>query len=355
MVMNQLSITQLDSLLNFSRMHLLLFTPRWRLAGLHPNHCSFLGWDESDFETFRFTYNFLQPNNLDLSSFLGHFQNKNSVIRQYYWRDSERKISGPFETYFRLKKDGEQIKMIMAFVKISERAEKLEISPEDKSKIFITRGMPGYIKDILNPMESLITRLEILKGSTSQLKEFESIFKLSRKLENQLHLLNNKISRNNRSKPMVLDLNNSFKEEFLLLRSDHFFEHQIKKNIKFHPDIPESRIFYSALMGIFYEFYYFLRKFVSMDQEYLLQFETIREDNNIGYHANFIGDFRIPAELDLHFPWTLEGNSQQINLESIAGLDISFMSFCLKKIDGYLEIVCRRDMMNLRLILPYQL
>jgi len=81
MVMSQISVTQLDSLLNFSRLHMLIFTPKWKLAGLHPNHRSFLGWDENDFEAFRFNYNFLDPNNLDISTFLGHFQNKTYVTR----------------------------------------------------------------------------------------------------------------------------------------------------------------------------------------------------------------------------------------------------------------------------------
>jgi hypothetical protein len=355
MVMSQISVTQLDSLLNFSRLHLLIFTPKWKLAGVHPNHRSFLGWDENDFEAFRFNYNFLEPNNLDVSAFLGHFQNKTYVTRKYYWRDSEKNISGPFETYFRIIKEGGQIKMIMAFVKISNKAETIQVPPQDKSKVYITKGMPGYIKNILNPLALMVTRLEILKDRNSHSKDLEILFKLSRKLEYQLQLLNYKMFRNNLAEPTSLDLNNSFKEEFLYLKSDQFFNHHVRKNIKFHPEIPKTRVLYSALMGVFYEFYYFLRKFVSMDQEYLLQFETIRENNNIGFHANFIGDFHVPAELDLHFPWSLEGDSQQISLDSIDGLDIPFMAYCLTKISGTIEMVCRRDMMTLRLILPLQM
>ena len=92
--------------------------------------------------------------------------------------------------------------------------------------------------------------------------------------------------------------------------------------------------------------------FVSTDQEYLFQFETIREYNQLGFHMNFIGDFQVPVELDLHFPIMLEGDHQQIILDSIDGLDITFLSDCLRKLEGYLVILCRRDMINLRLIFP---
>jgi hypothetical protein len=350
--MKQLSVSQLDSLLNFSGLHLLMFTPKWKLARLHPNHRSFLGWDDSDFDNFRFKHNFLQPNNLDLSTFLGHFQNKNYVSRKYYWRDAEANISGPFETYFRLKRTGDQIKMIMAFVKISEQAEIVKIKPVEKSKILMAKGLTDYIRSVLNPMGLLITRLDILKNRGTITKDFESLIKVSQRIENQLHLLNNVIFRNNITEPVTLDLNRCFKESFLLLNSDLFFKHQLRKNIKYEPGIPESKIVYNAITGIFFEFYYFLKKFSSLEQEYLMQFEIIWEDSNIGFQVNFLGDFGIPGDLDLHLPLTLEGDSQQIILESIDGLDIQFLAYCLRKLDGYLLMVFRRDMMKLRLTFP---
>ncbi len=61
--MNPLGITQLDSLLHFTQLHLLVLTPQFKLHGLYPNHRSFLGWDESDLENFRFEENFYSPIN----------------------------------------------------------------------------------------------------------------------------------------------------------------------------------------------------------------------------------------------------------------------------------------------------
>ena len=64
-----------------------------------------------------FYENFLKPNSIDLAAFLGHFQQKNYVVKNYYWRDSEKRITGPFETYFRLRREDNHLKMIMAFIK----------------------------------------------------------------------------------------------------------------------------------------------------------------------------------------------------------------------------------------------
>ena len=109
---------------------------------------------------------------------------------------------------------------------------------------------------------------------------------------------------------------------------------------------------YSSLSGILGEFYYYLRRFVKEVNEYTLQVETLLEYDRLGFHLNFLGDFQIPSELSVRFPIDLEGEANQIALQSVEGLDVIFLAYCLKKISGYLELTGRKDMMKLRLTFP---
>jgi hypothetical protein len=351
--MNRLGITQLDSLLNFTKLHLLVLTPQFKLIGLYPNHRSFLGWDEADLENFRFEENFLQPNQLNITRFLGHFQNKNNLVKNYYWRDADNQISGPYETYFRLKKQEDQLKTIMAFVKIQEYSDKIEIFPEQKYKLFLSESLPGLLHNLFGPLSTLSGQLELLKSKYSQLKDLDALLKMTHFIQAPLKNLGHKLIHEQQPGIGEIDLNLFLKEELQFLTSDLFFKHQVKRSVKF---LKEPQIFsgsYSSLSGILSEFYYFFRRFVLEDQEYQLQAETFYEEENTGFYLNFLGDFQIPADLNLHFPFDLEGSANQINQQKIEGLDMGFLAYCLRKNEGYLEISARKEMMKMRLVLPF--
>jgi hypothetical protein len=350
--MNQFGFTQLDSLLNFSKLHLLVFTPQWNLIGLHPNHRSFLGWDEGDIKIYRFDDNFLRPNSLDLATFLGHFQQKSYVVKNYYWRDSEKRITGPFETYFRLRKENNYLKTVMAFIKLDHGNEKLEIPPAEKNKIFLSEPLPGFLHNLFGPLGSISGRLEVLIEKSSESDELQDLLQLTLQVQESLKILRNKLTNERHTQPIVIDLNDFIRQELQYLKSDMFFKHQVKVNTKLDLRIQKSKLFYASLSGILGEFYYYMRRFVSEEAEYTLQVETLAEYDRLGFHLNFLGDFKIPSELSVRFPIDLEGEANQIALQSVEGLDVIFLDYCLQMISGYLELTGRRDMMKLRLTLP---
>lgn len=350
--MNQYGFTQLDSLLNFSKLHLLVFTPQWELMEIHPNHRSFLGWDEGDMKIYKFEDNFLKPNSLDFATFLGHFQQKSHVVKNYYWRDSERQITGPFETYFRLRKEENNLKTIMAFIKLDHGNEKLEISPSDKNKIFLSEPLPGFVHNLFGPLGSISGRLEVLINKNQQSDEYRDLLQLTLQVQDSLKLLRYKLTNERHSQQILLDLNEFITKELQFLKSDMFFKHQVKVNAKLDPRIQKTRLLYASLSGIMGEFYYYQKRFVIESNDYTLQVETLKEFDRLGFHLNFLGDFRIPAELSVRFPIDLEGVSNQIALQSVEGLDVIFLAHCLQKISGYLELTGRKDMMKLRLTFP---
>jgi hypothetical protein len=353
--MNRLGITQLDSLLNFTKLHLLVLTPQFRLIGLYPNHRSFLGWDEADLETFRFEENFLQPNRLDVTRFFGHFQNKNYLVKNYYWRNAENQINGPYETYFRLKKQEDRLKSIMAFVRIQESLDKIEISPDQKYQLFLSASLPGLLHNIFGPLSTLSGQLELLKSKYSQLKDLDVLLKMTHAIHVPLKNLSYKLIHEQQLGMVEIDLNLFLKKELQFLTSDLFFKHQVKRSVKFLKEPKKLSGSYSSLSGILSEFYYFFRRFVLEDREYQLQAETFCEEEDTGFYLNFLGDFKIPADLNLHFPFDLEGSARQINQQKIEGLDTDFLAYCLRKNEGYLEISARKEMMKMRLLLPFSL
>ncbi|OGB60629.1 MAG: hypothetical protein A2Y94_03230 [Caldithrix sp. RBG_13_44_9] len=350
--MSQLGITQLDSLLNFTKLHLLVLTPQFKLVGHYPDHRSFLGWDEVDLETFSFEENFLKPNHLDITLFLGHFQPKDHLVKNYYWRDADQQISGPYETYIRLKKQAEQLKLIMAFVKIVEYPNKIEISPDQKYKLFLAEPLPGLLHNLFGPLGTLSGRLELLKSKNSQLKDLDELLKMTHFIQSSLKNLGYKLVHEKQPAAVEIDLNQFMREELQFLTSDLFFKHQVKKSVKFLKESKKFLGIYSSLSGILSEFYYFFRRFVFEDQEYQLQAEIFHDQENIGFYLNFLGDFHIPADLNLHFPFDLEGSASQIIQQKIEGLDLAFLGHCLRENDGYLEISGKKEMMKIRLLLP---
>lgn len=350
--MSHLSFTQLNSFLSFSKLHLLVFSPQWKLTGLHPNHRSFLGWDEGDFRSYLFEDNFLKPNALDLSSFLGQFQQKNHLAKNYFWRDAEGHVNGPFETYFRLRRDDHHLKTIMAFVRLDHGSEKLEIDPKEKSKIFLAEPLSGLLQNLSGPLDSMFERLEILKKKSNDTDDFNELIALTRQLQDSLKTLRYKVNNERQLKPVFINLNEFIRQELQFLQLDHFFKQRIKVNVKMDHRIQKTSLTYTALSGILAEFYYYLRGFVCEDTQYTLQAETFLDYERQGFHLNFLGEFQIPPELSVRFPIDLEGEARQIALQTIEGLDVIYLAYCLEKISGHLELSGRKNMMKLNLIFP---
>jgi signal transduction histidine kinase len=351
-MMNQYNPSHLDSLLKFSNMHLLIFSSRWKLLELHPNHRSFLGWEETDISAFEFQHSFLECNRMNLEEFLGHFQQRNFVSRNYYWRNTANEIVGPFETYFRMKKEKGLISNVMAFVRLTERPKWIEFPPDVKQKIFLSELLPELIHQILNPLGSMIGQIELLQRKSPESAEYKQLLKLSHQLKSILQNLTYKITHERENQLIEINVNQLIQEEIKFLNTDSFFKQQVDKNLKFNSDLPKCFTSYISLSGIINEFYQFFKKLSKEDQIYVLQVETNSEKDNIDIYFNILGDFQIPDDLNLRFPVQLQGYATQLTQQEIAGIDTVFLSYCLKKNNGYLEITGRRELLNLHINIP---
>jgi hypothetical protein len=182
-----------------------------------------------------------------------------------------------------------------------------------------------------------------------QSEEFKQLLKISHRMKSVLQNINSKIKYERLDTPQELDLNQLIQKEVEFLNADPFFYHQVEKNLKFERNLPTISINYFSVSGILSEFNQFFRKLINEDQIYVLQVETTYERDMIGLFFNFLGDFQIPETLNFRFPVKLEGDANQIAQQQLDGLDLEFLSSCLRKNSGILEITGRREMLTLRL------
>lgn len=350
--MNGLGASQLDLFLNFSELRLLVFSAQWKLIDLRPAHRHFLGWEDSTIDSFHFQDNFLKPNQLDLSQFLGHFNQKDFMVKNYFWRDVNGQVTGPYETYFRIKKERGQIRSLTAFVKLSEKTDKVEIPPNQKYKIFIADGLPGLIHNLNGPLGTLTGRIELLNIKYQKISEFNELLKMGFKLQSMLENLGFKIVNERYFQPVEINLNRLLREEIKFLETDLFFKHQVTVQERLTHDIPQFQMYYLALSGVLSETYHFFRNFVYEDQEYVMQIGSFNEGNQTGFYMNILGDFHLPAELNLRFPVTLGGDAVKIAQQKVEGIDTAFLSYCLRQNQGTLQLSGRKEMLNMRLEFP---
>ena len=350
--MNGLGTSQLDLFLTFSELHLLVLTSKWRLVGLHPGNRHFLGWDETTIDSFQFKENFLDPNHLDVQHFLGEFNNKDYIINNYYWRDINEQITGPYETYFRIKKENGQIKSLMVFVKLIEKSDKVEIAPHDKYKLFLAKLLPGLIHNLNGPLGTLSGRIELLNYKHQEIEELNEILKMGFKLQSMLENLSFKIVNERYFQPVEINLNRLLREEIKFLDSDLFFKHQVNKQEKFSPNIPQFQMYYLAISGVLSECYHFFRNFVYEDQEYIMDVGSFIEEQNAGFYLNLLGDFHVPENNNLRFPFALSGDAIEVSQQKLDGIDRAFLVYCLKQNHGNIDISGRKERLSMRLEFP---
>lgn len=350
--MNGLGASQLDFFLTFSDLHLLVFTSQWKLVDLRPGHHSFLGWDETSLKSFFFDKNFLIPNHLTLQQFLGHFSQNDFLIKNYYWRNVNEQVSGPFETYFRIKKERGKIKSLMAFVKLSEKTEKITIPPHDKYNIFLSKCLPGLIHNINGPLGTLTGRIELLNYKYQHIRELNELLKMGFKLQEMLENLSYKLVNERYAQPVEINLNRLLREEMKFLDGDLFLKHQIEVREKYSNNIPQFQMNYLALSGVLSECYYFFRNFVFEEQEYVLEVNSFYDGMNAGFSLKLLGDFRIPDNFNHRFPISLSGNSIKVARTKLEGIDTAFLSYCLKRNRGDLQVTGRRELFSMRLEFP---
>jgi hypothetical protein len=347
--MSLITITPLDRLLNFAQLHLLIFSAKWKLINTYPSLKNFLGWDESEIENFDFNRDFLKPNFVKLPSFIMEFQNRDHLVRNFYWQNIRNTTEGPFETYFRITRTENRIKSVMAFIKVGTSEKKIQITPEDKNRLYISELLPGLFHNFNGPFGSMTERLERLKQKYPDAKELDEILTIGNRIKSAVENVSYKMSHERFATKTEIDLNRLLKEEIEFLNSDRLFKHQVDKRIKLDANIPIFQMHYYAISGIISETYYFFRNFLSEAGQYTLQAGTFKENSGVGFYFNLLGDFTSPPGLNLRFPFNLEGNSLQIMQKQVDGLDSAFLSYCLEHNRGIIEIIGRREMLKMRL------
>ena len=347
--MTLITITPLDRLLSFARLHLLIFSPQWKLINTYPSLKNFLGWDESEIGNYDFERDFLKPNFINLQSFIMEFQNRDHLVRNFYWQNIRNTTEGPFETYFRITRAENRIKSVMAFIKVGTGEKKIQITPEEKNRLYISELLPGLFHNFNGPFGSMTEKIGLLKQKYPEAKELDEILTIGNRIKSAVENVSYKMSQERLSDETEIDLNHLLKEEIEFLNSDKLFKHQVDKKIKLESEIPKFRMHYNAISGIISETYYFFRNFLSEAGQYTLQAGTFKENSEIGFYFNLLGDFTSPPGLNLRFPFNLEGNSFQIMQKQVDGLDSAFLSYCLEHNHGIIEIIGRREMLKMRL------
>ncbi|GAB4338807.1 MAG: hypothetical protein Kow0037_23180 [Calditrichia bacterium] len=350
--MNRMGASHLDVFLTFSDLNLLLISNDWKIQELKPGYRRFMGWDATTIRNFDFHRHFLAANELSLSEFLGHFNHQDFVVKNYFWRNMNGDVAGPYETFFKLKKEFGQIKSVMAFVKTSSRATRVEINPAQKYNLFLAQLLPGLIHNINGPLGTLLGRVELLQIKRPELKELSEVLKMGFRLQDMLENLTHKLVNERFGQPVEINLNRLLREEMKFLNADLFFKHQVELQEKYTNNIPQFRMHYLALSGVISECYHFFRNFVFEDQEYAMEVGSFLEGSSTGFYLNLMGEFRIPENLALRFPINITGDAVKIAQSRIEGIDTAFLAYCLQINKGFMKISGRKDMMTFRLEFP---
>ncbi len=352
--MNGLGASQLDVFLEFSEMFLLIFSSKWKLVDLHPGHRSFLGWDETNLSAFQIQRDLLEPNSMDLSALLGSFSGKDHAIKNFFFRNDQGQLKGPYRTFMRIKKDGGQIRSLMLFVQYREEGKAIQIPPEAKYKQFIGEFIPGLIHNINGPLGTINGRIELLNYKYPQIHDLNEILKMGFKIQSILENLSYKLINEKYFQPVEINLNRLLREEVKFLNSDLFFKHQVEVQENYGNNIPQFRMKYFAITGVLDECYLFFRKFVFEDSEYYFQIESAYENERAIVSMKMLGDFHAPEEVNLRFPVLIKGDTSSIIRNRVEAIDLPFLSFCLEQNQGNLEISARKEIMSMRLEFPVE-
>ena len=121
-----------------------------------------------------------------MSQFLGDFNQNDFVIKKYFWKDQSREICGPFETYFRMKKEKGQIKSLSAFIKMNSETSNIEIQPQQKYENFMAKGLPGFIHNFNGPLGTMTGRIELMNLKNPNFPELNEVLKMGFKLQGML-------------------------------------------------------------------------------------------------------------------------------------------------------------------------
>ena len=352
--MTGLSATQLDEFLTFSNLFLLQIQENGRLDFIRPQYKSFLGWNSTNLETFRFEEHFLLPNQLQWSEFNALFEVSDFTTNVFLWKTVDDKTSPPLPTFWRKTQSERQGIRYLAFVKNPNEIQQLTIPISHKKWIFQGRAYPGLIHNINGPLGTLTGRIELLQYKYPDIPELEEVLRVGFRLQNIMENVSFKVVNEKSEELGKINLNRFLREEITFLNSDLFFKHQVEKVQEFSNNIPEFYAYYHFLSGIFQEVYFFFRHFVNEQREYVFIVKSFVDSENIGFSFDFAGDFEPMSTHIPPLPFRYEGDFLTMARLTIPSLDTRFLSHALRHVMGNLVIVGRPDEMRFRLTFPIQ-
>ena len=352
--MTGLSATQLDEFLAFSNLFLLQIQESGQLDFIRPQYRSFLGWNSTNLEYFRFEDHFLSPNQLTWGDFAALFDVSDFTTNVFLWKTNEDKLSAPLPTFWRKTQSEKGGVRYIAFVKNPEEMNQISIPIAYKKWIFQGRAYPGLIHNINGPLGTLTGRIELLQYKYPDIPELEEVLRVGFRLQNILENVSFKVVNEKAEELGKINLNRFLREEVTFLNSDLFFKHQVEKAQELSNNIPEFYAFYHFLSGIFQEIYFFFRRYVNEQREYVFIVKSFVNSQDIGFSFDFVGDFEPIGSHIPTLPFRYEGNFLTIARQSIPALDTRFLSHALRHIMGHMVIVGRPDEMKFRLTFPIQ-
>ena len=350
--MNGIIASQFDNFLKFSDLFLLQISFRGDLINIRPKGKSFFGWNFENRILFNFFEHFLKPNQMSMQIFLKFLEGQDHAIKKFTWKSPDNKTSQRIPTFFRTTEETGENKNILIFVKENQKPPVQPTSFEDKKYTFQAKNLPGFIHNLNGPLGTIMGRVELLQLKYPEIAELEEIVRVSYRIQSSIENITFKLINEKAKKPSRINFNRFLREEITFLNCDLFFKHQIEKVNEFSPNIPEFMCNYSALSGIFSEFYQFMRQFVDEQKEYVFITKSFTRDNKIGFSIDFLGDFITPGKFDANLPCSMKGHWNDVSNYSISGFDNQFISKCLASLSGFISLDGSKNQIKLNFQFP---
>jgi len=142
-------------------------------------------------------------------------------------------------------------------------------------------AISGFVHNISNPLTLITTRAQLLNLKMPQNTEFEKMVEQSKiimsMLNNVVYISQNVVNTEIKS----LNINELLENELTFLRTDTFFNHDVKKNYQFYPNLSKTKGVYFHVSTLFFCIMY-LQLFLMQDAaEKIISVKTSEKDNII--------------------------------------------------------------------------
>ncbi|HCK98531.1 MAG TPA: hypothetical protein DHW42_00290 [Candidatus Marinimicrobia bacterium] len=163
----------------------------------------------------------------------------------------------------------------------TDHAKSLDAELFQTRLLSFVNAISGFVHNISNPLTLITTRVQLLNLKMPQNSEFEKMANQSKiivsMLNNLAYISQNIVSTEIKS----LNINELLKNELTFFRTDTFFNHEVKKNYQFYPNLSKTKGFYFHVSTLFFCIMH-LQLFLMRDTaEKTISVKTSEKDNNI--------------------------------------------------------------------------